>query len=111
MPSARARAGEAIRTAWPPTRISPDCAGVMPKIVCANSLRPEPTSPARPTISPARTDRLMPRVAGRRTRSRTSSTGAPIGTSILGNSCSMRRPTIICTSSPASVSATRLVPT
>ena len=32
--------------------------GSAPKIARATSVRPEPTSPARPTISPARTSRL-----------------------------------------------------
>ena len=56
----------------------------MPNRTWASSLRPEPTSPARPTISPARTVRLTFRVIGRRTRSRASSTGAPIGTAVFG---------------------------
>ena len=83
----------------------------MPKIVWANSLRPEPTRPARPTISPARTVRLTLLVIGRRTMSRASSTGAPIGTTVLGKRLSMRRPTIICTSSAEVVSATGREPT
>ena len=65
-------------------RISPCSAGVMPNSACASSLRPEPTRPARPTISPARTSRLTSLVIGWRTRSRASSTGAPIGTDDLG---------------------------
>ena len=50
-------------------------------------------------------------VIGRRTRSRTSSTGAPIGAAIFGNRLSICRPTIIWTSSADDVSATRRVPT
>ena len=36
----------------------------MPNSVCASSLRPDPTRPARPTISPALTVRLTPLVSG-----------------------------------------------
>ena len=110
-PVAGTTSGESILTVSPMRRISPDSAGVMPKIVCANSLRPEPTRPARPTISPARTARLTLLVIGRRTISRTSSTGAPIGTTVFGKRFSIRRPTIICTSSPDVVPATGLEPT
>ena len=83
----------------------------MPKTVCATSLRPEPISPARPTISPARTVKLTPRTTGGETRSRTSSTGAPGWVANLGNRWSMTRPTIIVISSGSLVSATALVAT
>ena len=58
----------------------------MPKIACASSLRPEPTRPARPTISPARSVRLTPLVRRPAARGRaTSRTGSPIVASSFGN--------------------------
>ena len=48
MPRSRACCGLWMLTALPSTRISPEVAGVMPKIVSAVSVRPEPISPAIP---------------------------------------------------------------
>ena len=56
-------------TGLPSTLIVPDSAGVIPKITSASSLRPEPTRPAIPKISPVRSFRLTPLVIGRRTTS------------------------------------------
>ena len=50
--SAIASAGEWMRTGLPRSRISPRSAGVRPKSVSASSVRPEPTRPASPRISP-----------------------------------------------------------
>ena len=72
------RARRRCRAAWPraalPIRdrlaVEQDLAraspGVMPNTVCASSLRPEPISPARPTISPARTVKADAAHHGRR---------------------------------------------
>ena len=60
MPRCFASDGLAIVTGLPSTRIVPASAGVIPKITSASSLRPEPTSPAIPRISPARSFRLTP---------------------------------------------------
>ena len=49
------RAGCECVMRWPWSMISPASAGVMPKRMRASSVRPAPTSPAMPTISPART--------------------------------------------------------
>ena len=53
MPCFIAAAGEEIVTGLPRMVIWPDVAGVTPKMVSATLLRPAPTRPARPRISPA----------------------------------------------------------
>ena len=54
MPAAIARRGEcAAGRTLPPMRISPLSKGRSPKMARASSVRPAPTSPATPTISPA----------------------------------------------------------
>ena len=58
-PAASAAAIEPHGSSLPPTVTRPVAAGSRPKIACATSLRPAPTMPATPTISPARTSRLM----------------------------------------------------
>ena len=45
-------AGWRIVTARPSTHTSPLSAGTMPNSACANSVRPAPTSPAKPSTSP-----------------------------------------------------------
>ena len=108
----RARLGRASgsTTGWPASRISPLSAGVTPNIVCASSLRPEPTRPASPTISPARTVRLTPRVIGlaheiAHLQHRRADRHLDLRKQALD-----RRPTIMCTSSPELVSAIARVP-
>ena len=54
MPAAIASAGERMRRALPSTAIVPPSIGSAPAIARASSVRPLPTRPARPTISPAR---------------------------------------------------------
>ena len=45
--------GEPARSRWPATSTRPVSAVSMPKIISTVSVRPEPSSPARPTTSPA----------------------------------------------------------
>lgn len=60
------RAREWITTGSPSTSIMPPVALRTPKISCASSERPAPTSPASPTISPERTCKLHGRTFYRR---------------------------------------------
>ena len=77
----RARPGVSTATGLPRSRICPASAGVRPNSTRASSVRPAPTSPARPRISPARTVRLTPRTPdARQPRPRVSSTTSPSGT-------------------------------
>src|SRR5215469_13388948 len=55
IPAVIAPVGEALRSFRPRTVTAPASYRSMPKIARATSLRPEPTSPASATISPART--------------------------------------------------------
>ena len=57
MPASIAERGERMRTGSECTLISPS-AGMTPASASASSLLPQPTSPATPTISPARTSKL-----------------------------------------------------
>ena len=84
MPRSRACAGEVIVTALPASVIEPAVAGVTPKIVCASSVRPEPTSPAMPRISPACSVNEMSCTRDRYDTPFTSSNAAPIATSLFG---------------------------
>ncbi len=86
-------------TSSPSMRISPDSTCRRPVIASISSLCPLASTPARPTISPARTCRSRPRTAGRprsstTCRSRTSSTGSPGVCSGLSTRSSTSRPTI-----------------
>ena len=54
MPARIASAGDVMRIAAPLTRIVPESAGVSPNSVRASSVRPLPTRPAMPRISPRR---------------------------------------------------------
>ena len=58
-PAASAVASEPSGSDFPLTAKLPVAAGSSPKIASTTSLRPAPTMPAMPTISPARTERLM----------------------------------------------------
>ncbi|MNR37468.1 hypothetical protein D3C85_1554840 [compost metagenome] len=59
-PKPLAAAWRALRmvTGLPRTRHSPPSLGTMPNISSAVSVRPDPSRPARPTISPGMTSRL-----------------------------------------------------
>ena len=84
-PARIASDGEAIRARRPATRISPASAGVRPKRISASCVRPDPTRPARPRISPRATesDTSCTPVARFETP-RSSSATSPRGTSRFG---------------------------
>ena len=87
-------------------------AGVRPNKTRASSVRPAPTSPASPRISPARTLRVTSRTPALwHPRSRTSRTTSPGSTNVLGKTADSSRPTIIRISSPRDTSAISRVPT
>ena len=93
-------------------RISLTYAGSAPITASAVSVRPEPTSPAKPRISPSRSMKLIDRAVLE--RSAASSTSSTIFASARsggfgGKLFSMRRPTIISTSRPTSVRATSVI--
>ena len=58
MPFLIASLGDLILTGLPSRRISPPLFSYAPKIVFISSVRPAPTSPAKPTISPYRALKL-----------------------------------------------------
>ena len=80
MPARTASLGEAMRTFFPPTRISPPVSGSAPQIRRATSVRPAPISPARPRISPRRSVKLTFFTAGECRLFTSSTTGASCGT-------------------------------
>ena len=77
----------------------------MPKMLCATSVRPAPTNPARPTISPRRSSNDTSEKTPRRVRPSTRRTTSPTCASCFGNSASSERPTISRTISPCESSA------
>ena len=91
----------AARTARRSSVIAPPSAGVTPKIVCISSVRPAPTRPAKPRISPRRAEKRDRRGrAGHRRGPSTASTRLvdaawPCGPGSSGALSS--RPTIIAT--------------
>ena len=92
------RRASAMRTGSPPQQDLAGVAGARPKSVSANSVRPDPTSPAMPRISPRAPHgsrerrRRQPRVPARRRR---------CGTARFGNIADISRPTISRISSRA----------
>ena len=84
-----------MRTALPSRVICPLELGVIPKMVSATLVRPEPISPAIPRISPACRSNDTSLNTPSRLRSRTDSNSSPIGVSRTGNSWLNSRPTII----------------
>ena len=56
-PRPMAWCGRSLGSTVPSRSISPDVTGSAPAIIRATSVRPLPTRPARPTISPARTEK------------------------------------------------------
>ena len=108
MPAFIAALGEPALSSRPLTVIEPESYRSTPKIARATSDRPEPTRPARATISPARTLNEMFSNWPSRARFSTSRTTSPIVASSLGKSSDTSRPTIAritCGSSKAEVSA------
>ena len=100
---------ERIATLSPSIRISPALAGVTPKMVSATLVRPEPTRPARPRISPRRSENDTSRNTPSSVRPRTSSTVSPISACCLGNSSVISRPTIMRISPSVSIWSAGLV--
>ena len=112
MPEAMASSGERGRTSRPATRTDPASRAASPNSTRASSVRPAPTSPARPTISPRLTVRLTSLTpASRDDRPSTSSTGTPMATSRFGKTEATSRPTISLISAAASTAAMAWVPT
>ena len=83
----------------PATRIRPAAGSRSPATASTSSDCPLPSTPARPTISPARTSSDRPRTAGRprsssTSRSSTESSGSPAPPSFLSSRKSTSRPTM-----------------
>src|SRR5271166_1622579 len=95
IPAAIARCGVWFVSAVSPINTSPLSRGSIPKIARAISLLPAPTKPAKPTISPCRTSKLMPLNTPARCKSRTRRTTLPASTFSLGYRASKDRPTIL----------------
>ncbi len=89
----------------PFTRTEPASYPSTPNTARAISLRPAPTRPARPTISPARTVKLTSLNVPVEARPSTSRMGAPISATVFGNRSATSRPTIAATSRSTLVSA------
>ena len=83
------------RTSLPSKIMRPDSGLVMPKIECISSVRPAPTSPTNPRISPLWSLKLISSYWLLSVRCSTSSTGSPIGTLTFGNCTPRSRPTIL----------------
>ena len=112
MPRRMACAGEVMRTACPWSRISPESAGDSPNRISASWVRPEPTSPASPRISPRRTENETSRIPLRRCVTwRASSATSPSSTRRFGKTAASSRPTIRRMSSPRSTVAAARVAT
>src|SRR3954454_10566071 len=99
MPARIAAVGEPGLSATPSTSTWPASGVSMPKTARATSLRPAPTRPARPRISPRWTSKVTSVKTPSRVSRSTLSTGSPISASTLGNSWSSSRPTMRRTSS------------
>ena len=105
MPARMAARGLCAGSTRPPTVTVPASYRSIPKTARAISLRPAPTRPARPTISPARTVKEMSWKVPRDCSPLTSSTTSPISAGVLGNRSPTSRPTIRSTIASTSVSA------
>ena len=93
-PLRTASAGVAKRTSLPSSRTDPASAGRAPKIALATSVRPLPTRPNMPTISPARTAKLTSSKLPRRPSRSTSSTTRPGSPPRSGKIADSGRPTM-----------------
>ena len=100
-PAAIAPVGEPRRSRCPRSVTAPASYRSMPKIARATSLRPDPTSPARATISPARTVKEMSVNTPSRVSRSTVSSGSPGATCSPGGRSASSRPTMARTRSPA----------
>ena len=113
-PEPTAARTDPLRMVFPSTVTLPADALRAPYTVSRISERPEPTSPASPTISPARTVNVTSVNSPGRDRPSTCSTGSPsvAVSSCSGKTNSIDRPVISRISSAVGVSATgRLVAT
>src|SRR5215469_16221282 len=111
-PAAIAVVGDALRSCWPRTVTEPASYLSMPKMARATSLRPEPTSPASATISPARTVNEMSVNTPSRVSRPTVSTGSPgVSPPTSGGRSASSLPTIARTRSAAVRPARSLVST
>jgi len=79
MPLRIASCGRWMRRGWPFSRIVPVVAGRAPKITSASSVRPAPTSPATPRISPLCSVKLTSRTRSPRLSPRTSRITSSVG--------------------------------
>ena len=77
-PSAMASRGARTATSRPSSRIVPPSAGSIPKAARASEVRPDPTNPARPRISPGRACKLAAR-SGKAGVTRSRSSNPPSG--------------------------------
>lgn len=93
-PAAMAVEGAPFVSAWPSTATSPASHRSTPNTARATSVRPAPTRPARPTISPRRTSNDTSVKTPSRVSRRTLRATSPASTSCLGYSSSRSRPTI-----------------
>lgn len=108
MPTSIASRGRRALGRFPPMLISPAVAGRSPKTTFASSVRPAPTSPASPTTSPARAEKLTSWCQAE-CSPRTSSTTSPTVRWERVKVSSSSRPTISRTiSSSVVVSASRI---
>ena len=111
-PAARAASREPRARAEPLTVTRPVAAGSRPKMASTTSLRPAPTMPAMPAISPARTDRSMPENLRGDERPSVRRRSSPSGLAIwLGVAISSSRPIIWVTTRCGVVSGMRSVAT
>ncbi len=103
-PASRLRLGFRASCSPVARTASPFSDGAAPKIVRASSVRPAPTRPASPSISPARSSKLTPSTPGPY-RSRTeSATGASAGGGAFGGNVAVSGRPSIASISEASVS-------
>src|SRR4051812_2279298 len=93
-PAAIAVDGAPLTRLLPPTETCPASQRSMPNTARATSVRPAPTSPARPTISPCLTSKETSVKTPSRVSRLTVSATSPARTSCLGYSSSRSRPTI-----------------
>ena len=108
MPCSIASRGDAGLSFSPLRSTSPASYESIPNIARATSERPEPTRPAKATISPARTSNEIFSNCPSRARSFTDRTTLPISALTFGNSSETSRPTmarITCGSSSSDFSA------
>ena len=97
--------GEWIGAGFPATEISPSSCESAPKSVRAVSVRPDPSSPARPTISPGQIPTETSRRSGSRRKPRAASAGGALVSAFVvsarrcASSSASSRPSILATSS------------